>query len=112
MFVLCDPRDIGVSERVRDPHFSIPAIYLYDRYPGGTGLAEALSLMLLPLVRASLERLDGCACVSGCPSCIGVDLGGDLSFGRQAASVKSRIAEFLRTTDFSGAAASHGPAGL
>jgi len=73
-FVLCDPRDIGVSERVRDPHFSVPAMYLYDKYPGGTGLAEALAGKLAGLMKAALERLEGCPCGSGCPSCIGADL--------------------------------------
>ncbi len=73
-FVLCDPRDIGVSERVRDPHFSIPALYLYDKYPGGTGLSEALSGKLPDLMRAALERLEACPCGGGCPSCIGADL--------------------------------------
>ena len=76
-FVLCDPRDIGVSERVRDPHFSIPAIYLYDKYPGGTGLSEALAVKLGALMTAALERLEGCPCGDGCPSCIGADLVGE-----------------------------------
>ena len=73
-FVLCDPRDIGVSERVRDPHFSVPALYLYDKYPGGTGLSEALSGKLPDLMQAALERLEACPCGGGCPSCIGADL--------------------------------------
>ncbi|TXT43109.1 MAG: DEAD/DEAH box helicase domain-containing protein [Spirochaetes bacterium] len=73
IFVLCDQRDIGVSERVRDPHFQIPAIYLFDRYPGGTGLAEALSDKLGPLMGAASEILSSCGCASGCPSCVGVE---------------------------------------
>ena len=80
-FVLCDPRDLGVSERVRDPHFSIPAIYLYDKYPGGTGLAEALTEKLDELMAAAHERLYGCPCGEGCPSCIGADLATDRDFG-------------------------------
>lgn len=76
VFVLCDPRDIGVSERVRDPHFSVPAIYLYDKYPGGTGLSEALTGKLDGLMGAAYERLHGCTCGAGCPSCIGADLVG------------------------------------
>ncbi|MCX7026284.1 MAG: DEAD/DEAH box helicase [Spirochaetes bacterium] len=73
-FVLCDSGDLGVSERVRDQHFLQPAIHLYDKYPGGTGLAEALSARLPDLAMAALERLSGCSCRFGCPSCIGVDL--------------------------------------
>jgi len=80
-FVLCDPRDLGVSERVRDPHFSIPAIYLYDKYPGGTGLAEALAEKLDSLMSAAHERLYGCPCKEGCPSCIGAELAADAQYG-------------------------------
>lgn len=75
-FALCDPRDIGVSERVRDPHFSVPAIYLYDKYPGGTGLAETLTAKARELLDAAFARLSNCGCESGCPSCIGADLDG------------------------------------
>jgi DEAD/DEAH box helicase domain-containing protein len=72
-FLMCDPRDLGRVERVRDPHFGSPAIYLYDKYPGGTGLAEALAERLGPVVRAARERLESCPCATGCPSCVGVD---------------------------------------
>jgi DEAD/DEAH box helicase domain-containing protein len=72
-FLMCDPRDIGRSERVRDPHFKEPAIYFYDMYPGGTGLAEALLGVICETVDAAIERLQSCSCSSGCPSCIGVD---------------------------------------
>jgi DEAD/DEAH box helicase domain-containing protein len=71
VFLLCDPRDIGVAERVRDPHFGVPALYVYDKYPGGTGLAEALARRageLFPSIRSLLDR---CPCKAGCPSCVG-----------------------------------------
>ena len=72
-FLMCDPRDLGRSERARDPHFGLPALYFYDRYPGGTGLAEGLASLLGPSIAAARERLFSCPCFSGCPSCIGVD---------------------------------------
>jgi DEAD/DEAH box helicase domain-containing protein len=87
-FILCDPRDIGVAERIRDPHFGMPAIYLYDRYPGGTGLAEALSSRVDGIIRAALERLEGCPCEGGCPSCIG-------AFEGPSGAFKSRTASLL-----------------
>ena len=37
--LLCDRRDISVSERVRDPHFHEFALYIYEMYPGGIGLS-------------------------------------------------------------------------
>ena len=103
-FVLCDPRDLGVSERVRDPHFSIPAIYLYDKYPGGTGLAEALTEKLDSLMSAAHERLYGCPCKDGCPSCIGAELAADTEYSageivppakRGGHGFKSLAGEFL-----------------
>jgi DEAD/DEAH box helicase domain-containing protein len=72
-FLMCDSHDLGISERVRDPHFEVPTLYLFDRYPGGTGLAEGLSAILPSVLSAGLERLGACPCEGGCPSCIGVD---------------------------------------
>jgi DEAD/DEAH box helicase domain-containing protein len=39
VYLLCDSRDVGVSERLRDPHFEEPCLFFFDMYPGGTGLA-------------------------------------------------------------------------
>jgi DEAD/DEAH box helicase domain-containing protein len=69
--LLCDPRDLGIAERVRDPHYGVPAIYVYDRYPGGAGLSEALPRFAGALFAAACRRLDACHCKQGCPSCVG-----------------------------------------
>jgi DEAD/DEAH box helicase domain-containing protein len=71
VFLLCDPRDLGIAERIRDPHFGIPALYVYDKYPGGTGLSEALSRRARELFAAILSAVERCPCASGCPSCVG-----------------------------------------
>ena len=71
VFLLCDPRDLGIVERVRDPHFGVPALYVYDKYPGGTGLAESLARRTEPLLCAIREALARCPCKNGCPSCVG-----------------------------------------
>jgi DEAD/DEAH box helicase domain-containing protein len=76
VFLLCDPRDLGIAERVRDPHFGIPALYIYDKYPGGTGLAEGLARRIGGssnggLFAAVAEALFRCPCKLGCPSCVG-----------------------------------------
>jgi len=71
LFLLCDPRDLGMAERVRDPHFGLPALYIYDKYPGGTGLAESLSQRIDELLSAVLDALTRCPCAAGCPSCVG-----------------------------------------
>ena len=71
VFLLCDSRDIGVAERVRDPHFGVPALFVYDKYPGGTGLAEALFRRAGELFRAVDRAIQSCPCKTGCPSCVG-----------------------------------------
>jgi DEAD/DEAH box helicase domain-containing protein len=97
VFILCEPRDIGVSERVRDPHFSVPAIHLFDTYPGGTGLVEALSTRLPFLMRAGAERLEACPCLKGCPSCIGADIIPEREQKGSGRGAKSLILEFFRS---------------
>jgi DEAD/DEAH box helicase domain-containing protein len=71
VYLLCDPRDLGIAERIRDPHFAVPALYIYDRYPGGTGLAEALSRKTGEVFAAAFRIVERCPCESGCPSCVG-----------------------------------------
>jgi DEAD/DEAH box helicase domain-containing protein len=71
VFLLCDPRDLGLAERIRDPHFGVPVLFIYDKYPGGTGLAEALTRRVEELFHSSLRALERCPCRNGCPSCVG-----------------------------------------
>ena len=71
VYLLCDPRDLGLAERVRDPHFGVSAIYIYDKYPGGTGLSESLSKKATELFKSAYLSLKNCPCKSGCPSCVG-----------------------------------------
>jgi DEAD/DEAH box helicase domain-containing protein len=93
---MCDARDLGVvvgekeelgipdsnleipnqpEERreTRTPERAVfePNIYLYDRYPGGVGFSEPLFRMSESLVENTYKLIAGCACVSGCPSCVG-----------------------------------------
>jgi len=70
-FLLCQSQDFGLAERVRDPHFAQPCLYIYDQAPGGSGLAEALGTSLKAVFNACLELLRRCPCAEGCPSCIG-----------------------------------------
>lgn len=72
-WLLCDKSDLGKVSRIRDPHFEAPVIYFYDKYPGGTGLAEGFSSVICKVAMLAAERIHGCTCHSGCPSCIGVD---------------------------------------
>jgi DEAD/DEAH box helicase domain-containing protein len=71
VFLLCDPRDLGVAERLRDTMFACPALYVYDGYPGGTGLSEGFLQNAGAILQGALELVESCPCEQGCPSCIG-----------------------------------------
>jgi DEAD/DEAH box helicase domain-containing protein len=71
VFLLCEPRDIGIAERIRDPHFGAPCLYVYDSYPGGSGLAEAFVRAVPQVLDAALDLVSTCPCEEGCPSCVG-----------------------------------------
>jgi len=56
---------------VRDPHFGVSALYIYDKYPGGTGLAESLAKKAAQLFTSAALAVERCPCKEGCPSCVG-----------------------------------------
>lgn len=66
---MCDRNDIGgaVDTRV----FSTPSIFIYDRYPGGMGFAEAGFSDFGKVAAMAKDLMEGCACESGCPACVG-----------------------------------------
>jgi len=71
LFVRCAASDLGISCEVRSGHFERPAIFLYDRIPGGVGLPVALFRAAPEIVSAARDVLARCACEHGCPACIG-----------------------------------------
>lgn len=74
LFVLCDPRDFSVMSMVRSPFDQRPAIFLWDRYPGGIGLARKLFSSESQVLAASLAMARECRCEHGCPACIGAQV--------------------------------------
>jgi DEAD/DEAH box helicase domain-containing protein len=71
LFVRCNASDLGLSSEIRSGHFERPALFLYDRIPGGVGLPAALFRSQREIVHAAREVLLRCACEHGCPACIG-----------------------------------------
>lgn len=71
LFVLCDPRDVVSVPMVRAIHDEMPTLYVYDRYPGGIGLARKVYDLDRQILRAASGILSGCTCSTGCPSCVG-----------------------------------------
>jgi DEAD/DEAH box helicase domain-containing protein len=71
LFVMTDIRDIGSAENLKQQVIGLPTVFLYDRYPGGVGLADRLFDMKHEILQAALQRVEECACRDGCPSCVG-----------------------------------------
>jgi len=67
--VMCDPQDIGAV--VDSSQLGTPALFLYDKYPGGLGLAQRGFDLIEPILSAALEMISECPCEDGCPSCVG-----------------------------------------
>lgn len=71
IFLMCDPQDLRVTPQVKAVETEMPTLFVYDRYPGGTGLAEGLFNVSRDVLKAALELAAGCSCRDGCPSCVG-----------------------------------------
>ena len=70
LFALCDRGDVGGISTTFHPQVGRPAIFIYDGYPEGVGLAERCYRVLEELMAHTLQLLQECPCETGCPSCI------------------------------------------
>lgn len=71
LYLMCDPRDLGVAPQVKNPFTGQSTIFLYDSYPGGIGFSRKLYEMHGTLLEAAIELVRACPCEDGCPSCVG-----------------------------------------
>jgi DEAD/DEAH box helicase domain-containing protein len=71
---MCDPNDFGVLPMVASPFDEAPALYLWDRVPGGIGLARRCFMIDEQLFAAARQLAEGCPCESGCPACTGPEI--------------------------------------
>jgi DEAD/DEAH box helicase domain-containing protein len=70
LFALCDRNDVGGICYPVHPQLGKPAIFIYDGYPGGVGLAEYGYGILEELLKKTLSLIRECSCLDGCPSCV------------------------------------------
>jgi len=70
LFALCDRNDIGGICYPHHPGLGKGAIFIYDGYPGGVGLAQRGYEMVVELLEQTRVLVSGCDCEDGCPSCI------------------------------------------
>ncbi|MCC7358828.1 MAG: DEAD/DEAH box helicase, partial [Anaerolineales bacterium] len=71
LFLMCDPRDLGVLSENRARETQAPTITLYDHVPEGLGFAERLYELHLDLLAAAHDLVRDCPCRDGCPACVG-----------------------------------------
>jgi DEAD/DEAH box helicase domain-containing protein len=71
LYLMCDPRDLGVLAESRGRTTKTPTITLYDRVPEGLGLAERIYELTPELLQGTLDLVRGCECLDGCPACVG-----------------------------------------
>jgi DEAD/DEAH box helicase domain-containing protein len=71
LFLMCDPRDLGVLSGVRAKHTKSVTVTIFDRIPDGMGLSERLYDLHGELLRGALELIRTCRCQDGCPACVG-----------------------------------------
>jgi DEAD/DEAH box helicase domain-containing protein len=70
LVALCDRNDVGGISYPRHPELGKGAVFIYDGYPGGVGLAKAGYEVLEDLLARTLGTIESCECEEGCPSCI------------------------------------------
>jgi DEAD/DEAH box helicase domain-containing protein len=71
LYLMCDPRDIGVLPESRSAFTELPTVTIYDRVPAGIGFSQELFDLHDQLLAAARDVVAACQCESGCPACVG-----------------------------------------
>jgi len=71
LFLMCDPRDLGIHTEPTASVFGYPSVVLFDEIPAGIGFSQKLFEVHEDLVSHALEVVNLCACQDGCPACVG-----------------------------------------
>ncbi|MHC4983098.1 MAG: DEAD/DEAH box helicase [Planctomycetota bacterium] len=67
---MCDRRDI--SGLVDSRNLGVPAVVVYDRYPGGLGFSQQGYELIDEWLEMADKIVRECPCRGGCPSCVGL----------------------------------------
>jgi DEAD/DEAH box helicase domain-containing protein len=70
LFALCDRGDVGGISYTQHPQVGNGAIFIYDGYAGGVGIAKRVYEVILELLQRTHKLISECPCEEGCPSCI------------------------------------------
>ncbi|MBN1879478.1 DEAD/DEAH box helicase [bacterium] len=67
---ICDRSDLAGISTQSHHQTGGAAVFIYDSFPGGLGLAESALPQFDNLLRETLRHVSTCPCNSGCPYCI------------------------------------------
>ena len=70
LVILCDRRDVGSVSTTDHLQAETSALFIYDSYRGGVGLAQNGYDHIEELFQRTWELLADCGCSDGCPACI------------------------------------------
>ena len=70
LLVLCDRNDVGGIAHSFHEQLSQAAVFIYDGYPGGVGLARKAFEKIDELLHLTQKTIADCPCERGCPSCV------------------------------------------
>jgi len=71
LFAICDRNDVGGVSHPEHPDTQrLAAVFIYDGYPGGVGLARAAYESIEKILEAALRTVEDCGCEDGCPGCV------------------------------------------
>ena len=101
LFALCDRNDMGGISFVEHSGAGGPAIFIYDGYPGGVGLAERVYHIFEQLLEKTLKLVEDCPCDDGCPSCIHSPKCGSGNYPLDKEAVAGLLQRFCGRGDFS-----------
>ena len=65
-----DRWDIGGVSLVLHPDTEAPTVFVYDGHPGGVGFATRGFSHASTWITATMNAIENCACIDGCPSCV------------------------------------------
>jgi DEAD/DEAH box helicase domain-containing protein len=72
LFLMCDIHDLGVHVEPQSSIFDDrPAIIIYEGIPAGIGFSQHLFSIHSDLLHYAHDLVGQCACLDGCPSCVG-----------------------------------------
>jgi DEAD/DEAH box helicase domain-containing protein len=70
LMAICDRWDIGGLSTNWHPQTGVATIFIYEAFPGGAGISPVAFTAGRDHLKATVEAIRSCPCLSGCPSCV------------------------------------------